>query len=232
MMKFLKTDLKRSFSEPAFFLGAILGIISLFAPAVYFMLTDTSADGIYSRAQSLVLPFAAPLLAAMPYSTMIMLEKETHYRMMMNAKFQGKSYEFIRLLVCGISGGAVLFIPQLLLFAFCAVSGQIDDIPLRAQELVLPMCFGAGYAVFSYGLTFVNRQRYIPTAIPQVIYLFCVYAFPHLKLERFYPPLDISPAIYGGEISLDRFVIPAVLTLAGLILTMTGVLSGRSRSEQ
>ncbi len=232
-MKFLKTDLKRAFSEPTFFIGLILGILSLFGPAVYFMLTDGMSGDIYSRSRSYILPFAAPLLAAMPYSTMIMIEKETHFRIMMNTKMRNNGYEFIRFAVCGISGGMVLLIPQLLLFVFCLAAGQVNNIAGSAKGFVLALSFGFGYAVFSYGLTFVNRQRYIPAVIPQVIYLFCTYAFPHLDLERFYPPLDLSPEIYGGNITSDRFIIPSVLALAGLILTAAGIViekTGETRS--
>ncbi len=230
-MNFFKTDLKRAFSEPTFFLGLILGILLLFGPMAYFMLTDEHYGEIYNYARSMLLPFAAPLLAAMPYSSMIMLERETHYRTMMNAKLRGKSYGAQRFAVCGISGAVTLFIPQVLLFAVCTVMGQTEDIPEAAAELVLPLSFGFGYAAFSYGLTYVNRQRYIPAAMPQVLYLFCVYAFPHLRLERFYPPLDISPSIYGESLSLDRFILPAVLAAAGVLLTAFGTLTGKDRAE-
>lgn len=223
-MKFFKIDLKRAFSEPTFFLSLVLGMISLFGAAAYLLASGSYPQGLYASAQSLVLPFAAPLLAAMPYSAMIMQERETRYRIMITIKMRKSGFEFRRLAVCGISGAAVLLIPQLVLFIACAVMGEIPDFGRAAAELILPVTFGFGYAVFSYGLTFVNTQRYVPMVMPQVLYLLCVYAFPHIKLERFYPPLDISPAIYGGEISADRFAVPAVLTAAAIVLTVYGSL--------
>ena len=227
-MNFFRTDLKRAFSEPTFFLSLVLGMILLLGAAVYLMLSGNSVQGLYFSAQSLILPFAAPLLAAMPYSSMIMQERETRYRIMMNVKLRKKGFEFKRLAVCGISGAAVLFIPQLVLFAVCAAMGEIPDFGRAVRELVLPLTFGFGYAAFSYGLTFVNTQRYVPMVMPQVLYLLCVYAFPHIRLERFYPPLDISPAIYGGEISADRFAVPAVLTVAAVLLTLYGAIRRES----
>ena len=223
-MNFFKIDLKRAVSEPAFFLSLILGMILHFGAAAYLWFFGNAPAGLYISAQSLVLPFAAPLLAAMPYSSMIMQERETRYRIMMNVKLRKKGYEFKRLAVCGISGAAALFIPQLILFIVCAAIGEIHDMESAAVGLVLPVTFGFGYAAFSYGLTFVNRQRYVPMVMPQVLYLLCVYAFPHIKLERFYPPLDISPAIYGGEITADRFIVPAILTAAAIVLTAFGSL--------
>ena len=220
MMRFFGTDIKRAFTEPNFFISLILGIVSLFGAAAYLILNG--GTDVYFSAQSLILPFAAPLLAAMPYSAMIMHERETHYRIMMDIKLCGFRYELPRFAVCGISGAAALFIPQILLLIFCMVTGQVSDAAEAVRELTLTLSFGFGYAVFSYGLTFLNRERYIPVAIPQILYLFCVYAFPYVKLERFYPPLDISPSIYGGEISADRFVIPAALTFAGIVLTAFG----------
>ena len=67
MMNFFKTDLKRAFSEPTFFLSLVLGIILLFGGMAYLMLSgNVGTQGLYISAQSLILPFAAPLLAAMP----------------------------------------------------------------------------------------------------------------------------------------------------------------------
>ena len=63
--------------------------------------------------------------------------------------------------------------------------------------------------------------------MPQVLYMLCIYAFPHLKLERFYPPLDISPSIYGGTVTPDRLILPAVLTGSAVILTLFGALKAK-----
>lgn len=220
-MRFLKTDLKRIFTEPAFYISILLNLILLFCAFVFFILSGENKD-IYTKSQALALPFAAPLLAAMPYSVMIMQEKETKFGMLMTIKLRRNGYCFQRLLTCGISGAAALFFPQLALFTACAFTDGISDLPKAALTLILPITFGFGYAAISYGLTFVNRQRYVPLVMPQVLYLLCIYAFPHLRLERFYPPLDISPSIYGGEISLERFAIPLILIITALLLTAIG----------
>ena len=86
----------------------------------------------------------------------------------------------------------------------------------------MSLAFGFSYAVISYGLTFVNRHNYVPLVMPQVLYMLCIYAFPIIKLEKFYPPLDLSPTIYGGEITAERFVIPLCLIVLGLALTLLG----------
>ena len=220
-MKFLKTDLKRIFTEPAFYISIFLNLLLLFGSMAYLLVTGDS-DRLYTRAQALALPFAAPLLAAMPYSVMIMQEKETNFAALMTVKLRRNGYHFARLLTCGISGSAALLLPQLALFAVCALTENIDDYFQAASGLILPVTFGFGYAAISYGLTFLNRQRYVPLVMPQVLYLLCIYAFPHLKLERFYPPLDIAPSIYGGEITADRFAVPLILTASALLLTAIG----------
>ena len=225
-MRFIKTDLRRVFTEPAFFISLTLGCILLFG-AFAFLLISGQTDRLYVSAQSLALPFVAPILAAMPYSVMIMQEKETRYSSLMTIKLRKGGYELKRLLVCGISGAAALLVPQLLLFAVCAIMGGIDDMSFALLGLVLPVSFGFGYASISYGLTFVNRQRYVPLVMPQVLYLLCIYAFPHLKLEEYYPPLDISPTIYGGEITIARFILPIVLTASAFFLTLFGKAGGR-----
>lgn len=225
-MRFIKTDLKRIFTEPAFWLSVVFGTVLYLGAMAYFLL-NSKVDNLYISSQALAMPFIAPLLASMPYSVMIMLESETLYTTLMTIKLRKEGYELQRLLTCGISGAAALLIPQLLLFFVCAFLDGVPDFGRSAAELVLPMTFGFGYAVFSYGLTFANKQRYIPLVMPQVLYMLCIYAFPYLGLERFYPPLDIAPSIYGGTLSAVRFAVPAALTAAGLLLTIFGVLKDR-----
>lgn len=221
MINFIKTDIKRVFTEPAFYISVCLNLLLLFG-AFFYLLTSGNTNALYENSQSFALPFAAPVLAAMPYSTMIMLEKGTRFGTLINIKERRKGYELRRLLACGISGGAALFIPQFILFCVCAVMGCCGDAGYAAASLSLPLSFGFGYAAFSYGLTFLNRHSYIPMILPQVLYLLCTYAFPYLKLESFYPPLDISPSIYGGSVSVERFIIPAVLTAAAFALAAIG----------
>lgn len=225
-MNFFKTDIKRIFTEPSFWLSLVLGALLLFGGLGYCLSAgDRAGDvsGLYGRAQALALPFAAPLLAAMPYAVMIMTERETKFGALMILKQSGtqkqnRHYRIKRFFTVGISGAAALAIPHIGLFAVCAALGDTPD-PLL---LALPVTFGFGWAALSYGLTFVNRQRYVPLVMPQVLYLLAIYAFPYLKLDRFYPPLDISPALNGTALTSDRFVLPAVLAAAGLLLTALG----------
>ena len=225
-MRFIKTDLKRIFTEPAFFLSIALGTLILFGAMVY-LLGAEAGEKLYTLSQAFALPFVAPLLAAMPYSVMIMQERETLYVTLMMIKLRKSGYELQRFFTAGISGAAALFIPQLALFCVCAVLGGVSNFSNSLAELILPITFGFGYAVFSYGLTFVNKQRYVPLVMPQVLYMLCIYAFPYISLERFYPPLDIAPSINGGTISSMRFVVPAALTAAGIFLTVFGVIKTR-----
>lgn len=220
-MKFILTDLKRIFTESAFYISMALCLLLLFG-GMACVIGSCEAERLYLYSQSFALPFAAPVLAAMPYSVMIMQEKETRYRTLMTVKLRAGGYELKRFLTCGLSGAAALFIPQLILFTVCLCMGGISDFGYDFSVLLLSLGFGFSYAAISYGLTFVNRQRYVPLVMPQVIYLLCIYAFPLIKLERFYPPLDIAPAIYGGEITADRFIIPLCLTAVGFLLTLFG----------
>lgn len=219
-MRFFKTDLKRIFTEHTFWLSILLGLV-LYLGAFAYLLPD-GPEGLYTHAQALAFPFAAPLLAAMPYSTMIMRERENRFGTMMTIKLRKNSYRFERFLTCGISGAAALLVPQIVLFAVCGLMGGVEDFAFALSGLVLPVTFGFGWAAIAYGLTFVNRLSYVPLVMPQVLYLLCAYAFPYLDLERFYPPLDISPSVYGGTITADRFVLPALLAVLGLILTAVG----------
>ena len=225
-MRFIKTDLNRIFSEPSFYISIAVNFLLLMG-GMAFALINGETDRLYLYAQSLALPFVAPLLAAMPYCVMIMQEKETRYSTLMSVKLGTAGYELRRFLTCGISGAAALFLPQLILFVICIFMGGISDLSYDFMVLLLSLTFGFSYAVISYGLTFVNRHNYVPQVMPQVLYLLCIYAFPILKLEKYYPPLDIAPTIYGGEITAERFMIPLCLTAIGFVLTLCGKAGNR-----
>lgn len=220
-MRFVITDLKRIFTEPALYVSMALDLLLLFG-GMACVISTCDAERLFLYSQSFALPFAAPVLAAIPYSVMIMQEKETRYSTLMNIKLRSSGYELRRFVTCGISGAAALFIPQLALFVTCLFMEGISDFAYDFSVLLLSLIFGFAYAVISYGLTFVNRQRYVPLVMPQVIYLLCIYAFPLLKLEKYYPPLDISPAIYGSDITVHRFIIPLCLIFFGFLLTLMG----------
>jgi len=217
-MRFILTDIKRVFTERSFFISVVVGIVLALSGFVFCY----ESERLFLSAQSLALPFAAPLLSAIPYSVMSMREKETGYMLMLSAKLGNKGYEFKRFLACGISGAAALFIPELILLIVCLVMNRSADFAKDISVLLLSLSFGFSYAVFSYGLSFVNRFKYIPLIMPQVLYMLCIYAFPYLGLTEIYPPLDISPSIYGGEVNGMRLVIPLILTGTGLILTLFG----------
>lgn len=220
-MRFFLTDLRRIFTEPAFYISIMLNLLLLGA-GVLCVWDSCEPERLFLYAQSFALPFVAPVLAAMPYSVMIMQEKETRYDTLMNIKLNGTGYCFRRFITCGISGAAALFIPQAVLLIVCIIICPEADRRYDFTVLLLSLSFGFSYAALSYGLTFVNRQRYVPLVMPQVLYLLCIYAFPHIRLERFYPALDISPAIYGSDITPDRVFIPLLITVLGLVLTIIG----------
>ena len=220
-MRFFLTDLRRVFTETAFYISMLLNLLLLGA-GMLCVWDSCEAERLFLHAQSFALPFVAPVLAAMPYTVMIMQEKETRYDILMNIKLNGTGYIFRRFITCGISGGMALFIPQAVLLIVCVILCPEADRGYDLTVLLLSLSFGFSYASLSYGLTFVNRQRYVPLVMPQVIYLLCIYAFPHIKLERFYPPLDIAPAIYGSDITPDRIFIPLLITALGLVLAIIG----------
>ena len=155
-MNFFKADIKRIFTEHSFWLSIVLGAVLLFGSLGYCLSAEDfteDANGLYSRAQALALPFAAPLLAAMPYAIMIMTERETKFGALMILKQSGthkqrkqsRHYRIKRFFTVGLSGAAALFIPHAAMFAVCAVLGNMPDIRL----LALPVTFGFGWAALS-----------------------------------------------------------------------------------
>ena len=220
-MRFFITDLKRAFTEPYFYLSTAITFLLLFIGMIFSF--DGGEKGqLFLYSQAFVLPFAAPLLASMPYSVMLMREKETGYKTLIAVKSGHNGYELRRFFVCGISGAAALFIPQLIFFLICSLVDAAENTGENLLTILLSFPFGFSYSVFSYSLTFMNKKKYVPLVMPEVIYLLFTYAFPYMGLSEYYPPLDISPSIYGGEISVDRLIIPVILIAVGLLMTVLG----------
>ncbi len=219
------SDMKRALSEPAFFKSVILGILILFVPLVYFLITGNynNADMLFKKSQAAVYPFCAALLCAFPYSGMQMLEDYTGYKTLMKLKMRRAGYSLPRFFVCGITGAAALFIPQaLLLITVLFTDGCLSDWKEITSGIIMSVPFGFSYSVLAYSLTFYNRKRYIPIVFPQVLFMLCTYAFPHLKLNDFYPPLAISPWLYGDAPVRNMLVIPGVILFAAAVLSAAG----------
>ena len=205
-MKFLKTDGKRALREPSFLLTVCFATIVAVVSYLYVIGTGVEVGLghiVFKKSQSLILPFIAPILAAIPYSNMNMLEEDCGYQKLLIVKSSGKRYEVSRFLVNGCIGGLTLLLPVALLYAASAIGGWTNEMGPLLSVLLFDFMFGFSYASVSYGLTFICRKRYLPIVAPQVFYLLFLYAFPYLGLEFIYPPLAFSPWIMGTGFSIN-----------------------------
>ncbi len=228
-MRFLKVDLKRAFTERAFWLCVLAGCLIAAGSLAVVLGTQsgTAASELFRSAQSLLLVFTAPILAALPYAGMLMLEEETGYGPMMKEKLGAGGYEFRRFLVNGLAGGMSLFLPELFLWGCCLAAGLSGGGPgTKAGRIpgVLLLNFASGFcfASVSYGLGFLNRRRYLPVVMPQVFYLLFTYAFPYLGLTSCYPPLLISPWAAGEIDGNQSHLLLAAMLIFALICTAAG----------
>jgi hypothetical protein len=220
MLSFFKTDLKRAFTEPTFFTALILGTVSLIGAFIYL---NISAESGFLMAQSLVFPFAAPFLAALPFAAMEKNERDINYSDLLKLRRGGRGYSGIRFFTVGIVGGASLLLPELLLFVVTAFSnGELSGLGLSQITKVLLLSFPTGFAfaVCAYAITFFCRLSVIALITPEVLYLLLTYAFPYLHLEKYYPPLAVSPYIYGEpDFTYIIVFICAVILLSGLFVS-------------
>lgn len=221
-------DMKRALHEPAFIISVIIGVIILAFSNLIFIFNYINnenvidTDTLFKNSQALIFPFAAPLLCALPYGGMRMFESETGFKALMILKMRRIDYILPRFFTCGFTGSISLLIPSLLLLTASAFLGNgYQDFYECLKGTLLCIPFGFAYAVLSYSLTFYNRKRYIPVVFPQVLYLLCIYAFPHLNISRFYPPLGISPWIYGDTSYLDLLLMSGIIISASAIITFT-----------
>ncbi|MCL2053402.1 MAG: hypothetical protein FWG90_03030 [Oscillospiraceae bacterium] len=225
--RIFRADIKRSFTEPLFFVSLFLGTAMLFLAFFYLLGQEESGlfggAGLFKTAQAMLFPFAAPLLCALPYSGMKMLERDTKFDKLILIKIRRTGYAMPRFFAVGVTGAAALLIPQCLLLAAVLIFKQgTTDMLETCKGILLAIPFGFAYSSFAYGLTFFNRKRYIPVLAPQVIYMLCVYAFPILQLTRFYPPLGISPWIYGDAAYSDLLSVSLVIVLGAAAMTFAG----------
>lgn len=214
-MRFFVVDIKRCFTERNFFASVLCGTLVI---AVSMLVAlgqgTTDVSKFFISSHSLILPFIAPILAAIPYNNMNMIEKESKYEMLMLFRQNIKNWEFKRFLTNGIVSGTSLVIPLLILFVVCLFMGLNNSINEILSVILLDFLFGFAFGSLSYGLTFVNQKKYIPTIAPQVIYLLLIYAFPYLELELYYPPLCFSP-----------WILPTIAQPANINLVLAVIIS-------
>lgn len=225
-MRWLITDFKRGLTERSLISAVILGILSLAIGLGAYMYGRTIyvADEAFKASHSLVMPFIAPFLACMVYSNMNMLEKESGYETLLILKNQGKTYVLKRWLVNNSLSGIALVLPMFILYITCAIFSPYTQTEEIMQVILLDFCFGFVYGALAYSLTFFNKKCYIPVIAPQVIYLFFIYAFPYLNLEKFYPPLSFSPWLMQQHVEAKLISLELMI-----LLGISGILVGVNR---
>lgn len=223
-MRFLRADFKRGCCEPRFLIALLLGIGCALVSGFVIAQGDL-ADGyaFFTKSHSLALPFIVPLLCALPYSNMVMLEKSTKFDSFMALRLNHRIWYFGRFLVNGILSGLVGLMPGVaLLLASLHMDGTAFTVAVF-QVLLLNFAFGFAFGSLSYGLCFVNTASYIPLVAPQVIYLFFIYAFPILGLSQYYPPLAYAPWILPSVASMPHIALFLLaVTAVSLLLTCVG----------
>lgn len=223
-MRFIWVDFKRGLLEKSFWGVVAIGGISCFIGLMAYRLGGDfrGGDEAFYFSQAFILPFIAPLLATLVYTDMILLEKECGYRQALIIRNKSRAYFIKRYIVNGVLSGLALSLPLSLLFLVLYVYGEFKDVKAVGQVLGMSFLFGMTYGNLGYSLTFVNQRRYIPVVAPQVLYLLCIYAFPYLGLEAYYPPLSFSPRLLGGEIDLSKPLLQLML-ICGVTVVVMGI---------
>ena len=224
-MRWFIVDLKRALTERTFIASVTVGCVVLMMGLVTYLMQETDikqAQEAFVASQSLIMPFIAPILAALPYSNMSMLEKDTGYKRLILTKNKMKTYKGSRFIVNAIVGGLAITLPLVVLAGLCGGFSPYSDYEAILRVIGLDFWFGAAYASIAYGLTFVNTKRYIPLVAPQVLYLLFIYAFPYLNLEKFYPPLAFSPWLLPTYAEETLLLLQLGLMILGSALIVVG----------
>lgn len=221
-MKWWITDLKRGLMERTFILALTLGCMCMSAALAVYIVShkEYTATEAFRGSHALIVPFIAPLLCALPYANMNMLEADCGYRKFLILRNKGRDYIVKRWCVNSFIGGITLLIPSILLLLVCRGFGTYEEVGGILAVVGLNFFFGVAYSSLAYSLTFVNKKRYIPLLAPQVLYLLFIYAFPYLKLEKFFPPLTFSPWIMPDLMNLGLIVVElgTILGISALLI--------------
>lgn len=223
-MRWWLTDLKRGLMERTFILALTIGCIGMLsALAIYIISHETcTATEAFKGSHALIVPFIAPLLCALPYANMNMLEADCGYRKFLILRNKGKDYIVKRWWVNSFLGGITLFIPSALLMLVCRSFGIYEEVKVIFEVVGLNFFFGVAYSSLAYSLTFVNKKRYIPLLAPQILYLLFIYAFPYLNLEKFYPPLSFSPWLMPMDAEFHFITLQLVILFSVSVLIISG----------
>lgn len=223
-MRFLITDFKRGLTERTFFASIVIGLCCVLISLGVVARGEQAVTGMeaFLQAQSLILPFIAPLLAALPYTNMNMLEEDCGYQRLMMSKNYMKPYRLARWLVSSVVSGIAIILPVIALAFMCLYFSPYEVPTDVVNIIILNFMFGFSYGSICYGLTFVNHKRYIPTVAPQVMYLLFIYAFPYLNLEKYYPPLSFSPWLLANQVDVKSILLQFALLNILALLFMVG----------
>jgi hypothetical protein len=239
MTRFFATDLRRAFTEPTFFTALFLGILMTAGGFVFLYVKNGYAD--FATAQSFVFPFAAPFLAALPYAFMSKSERDINFAPLLKLRRGGNGYGPSRFFTVGIAGGAVILFAEAILAVIAVLTGGVSDVlpggvlsdilnpgivisgyEKLTMTLLLAFPFGFAFAVLAHALCFFSRTTLIAIITPEVLYLLLTYAFPYLDLEKYYPPLAVSPYIYGTPNLVYIFTFLCSVIAVAAILTIIG----------
>jgi ABC-type transport system involved in multi-copper enzyme maturation permease subunit len=225
--RFFATDMRRIFTEVTFWVSVFLGFLTLIIPFVLSLSGEDSVTGGFVTAQSAVFPFIAPFLAALPFAGMRKTEVETKYADLLKLRRGGRDYSFARFITVGISGGLALLLPEIILLLFTFISNYTDSISDYKRiiaVMILAFPFGFTFAVAAQAVTAFTRSKTLAVITPEVLFLLFTYSFPYLELDKYYPPLAVSPFIYGTPNYVHIMLFFAIIIVFSLIVTVIDII--------
>ncbi|MEF9960367.1 MAG: hypothetical protein RR448_08335 [Niameybacter sp.] len=223
-MRWLLTDFKRGLTERSFLGALVLGCLGMLGGFIIYLMTHETytATEAFEASHSLIIPFIAPLLAALPYSNMTMLEEDCGYKKLLMLRNKSREYTIKRWWVNNVISGITLLVPSLLLMLACRSFSSFESVQVILGVVGLNFVFGVVYGSLAYSLTFVNQKRYIPLITPQVLYLLFIYAFPYLNLEKYFPPLAFSPWILPSLVEVQAILLQLTIVFGASCLVIAG----------
>ncbi|ONI38171.1 hypothetical protein AN639_08260 [Candidatus Epulonipiscium fishelsonii] len=226
-MKKLLNDIKRGLTEPTFFHSNLILLCLITISGIYYFSKNNmyNADTAFITMQSLIIPFVAPIIVCLPYSSMNMLEQDSGYKRLIVHRIGYNKYVIMRFISNGFVGGVTLAFPLLILLVICRLISPYSQLGEVIKVICLDFGFGVSYSTIAYGLTFFNNKRYIPNIVPQVVYLLLTYSLPYLNLDKFYPPLSYAPWLLAYQSDIQSILIQFVILVGlGILGVIYGIL--------
>lgn len=239
MINLIKLEFKRVFKSKNFYIALGLTLI-LMLIAIYPRLEwKTEYDYVSAWLSSIgvgkaYITLLFPALVAIPYSTMLAIEKKNNYLKYITIRTDKKKYLISKGIVNSICSGIILLVPALIFSGICIycfqnpskfpeVMATFDD-PASILLNINPIFYisfyslwmffqGVVWSTVCYTISLISNNILIISVGPFLYAIISNFLLAIIGLTRYTPPASFSPYLMTGTSILSMISQPIVLVI-------------------